>query len=809
MQGTWIHGSEGERYLVREELGRGAMGVVLLAEEAPQGRLVVLKVLLGSTLTSARLLRFSREGEIAARLSHPGIVPIHRMGRLQDGRPYLCFAHVAGARDLAQEFLQAPLARRLDWLMEAGAALGFAHQAGIVHRDLKLENLLVDAGGRVRVADFGVALLSEEERLTQSGALVGTPHTMAPEQATGQRHLIGPASDVWALGVLLYLACAGRYPFVGATQVEVLSRIVGASPPPLEETSPALAAVCARALQGDPAKRYESGAEFADALELATLSLGAAPRRSLGPALGLAGACLALGVGLGIVVRGPDSPSDSPGPSLRVGPSSPAQSEGKPTPTPPSEPAELLARAGELAAQQDPGAELAYRAAGEAGSAAAWEWLAANGPQAERSAFRRRAAEAGSASAALGLAKSLADEDSSQARSWLRRAAKAKPPLSEAMVLLSHSLRDAQAGPVNAKQADAWFEQALEAGEPRALLERGRREYRTRLQSRGAERVRQAAEAGHAEASLQLGRWLATGWRGHAPDLAEAEVQLRRALAAEVPDAAGHLGRILFAAGKSLEAERLWREKAAAGDRLAQAEWARHLCYHLGRKTEGRKLLQAAAEADSPHPRALLHWARLLNAGGKRQEALAFAQRAAKAGEVEAKPLIAELWMRRGARREALELLQSALDEGVGVAGLALSSISSDGPAKARYMREGAALHEPSILGSLSQSAARAKRFDLCRDYLERAAATGDSSAHVLLANFHERGLFGQPDLDQAELHWLEGARRRRSEAAVGLAKLVALRPQSSHRAEAKLWLLAACKRGDVEAIKTRQGLGW
>lgn len=806
MQETWIQGNQGERFLVRQELGRGAMGLVLLADEAPSGRRVVLKILLHAS--GPALERFAREGEVAARLQHPGIVPIHHAGTLLDGRAYLCFAHVQGARDLESAFLQASLERRLEWLMEAGAALGHAHQQGVVHRDLKLANLLIDSGGRVRVADFGVALLSDHERLTQTGALVGTPHTMAPEQATGQKDAVGPASDVWALGVLLYLACAERYPFEGSNQVEVLQAIVGGQAKPLTGVPRAIREVVTRALERDPERRYADGSEFADALELATLA-GEAARSPIPLLVGALVVTVAVGVGIGLALRpAAESAEASPRSTVAIAtpsPSSPAPST--PTASEPESPAQLLAEAKALASTGRSGVRGAYLRAAQAGSLEAQEYLSVRGPQPAREFWRARAAEGGSASAACALGKSLVDTDPKLARSWLLRAAEAD--YRPAMVPLSRSYRDERAGPVEPVNAERWIRAALLKGDPEALLGAARNDFRQGRRDKAVERVRQAVAEDYGEAYIQLGRWQARGWEGAPPDLDAAEASLRRALELETPDAAGYLAIVLHDNGKSPEAERLLQERVASGDRLCLAQWGRVLYFYMGRREEGLEALRRAAAPRPAHPQVDLFLGRVLASAGRYKEAEPYAVSASKGGVLEGKLLVAELCSRRGAKREARAVLLAALREGLPMAGLALTGVAETEEERFRFLQGAIALHDPQTLLMFSKTAAEKKRFDECRDYLERAVASGDTKSHLLLAAFHERGVFGKPDLRLAEKYWLGAARRRSCAGAVGFAKFVAGRPKSPRLEEAKHWLAEACKTGDRESLALKRSLGW
>ncbi|MCA8920622.1 MAG: protein kinase [Planctomycetes bacterium] len=256
-------------FLLLEELGRGGAGAVWRARDS-RGREFALKVMLRPE-SEVALARFQREGELTARLAHPGIVKVHASGVVQ-GWPFLVCELVAGSTLEAFARRSGPDARARV-VLQVARAVGYAHSQGVVHRDLKPANVLVDAEGVARVADFGAASAADLERLTQTGALVGTPLFMAPEQLAGRRDAWGPPTDVWALGVMLYESLTDRYPFSGDSLVALSARVVRGDPvPPIEHDpgiSRALNAVCLRALQVDPQARYPHGGAFAEALEAA------------------------------------------------------------------------------------------------------------------------------------------------------------------------------------------------------------------------------------------------------------------------------------------------------------------------------------------------------------------------------------------------------------------------------------------------------------------------------------------------------------------------------------------------------------
>ncbi|RMG14505.1 MAG: serine/threonine protein kinase, partial [Planctomycetota bacterium] len=262
-------------YEVLRELGRGGMGVVYEARQARLERRVALKVLLGGDLSSAHhVARFQREAELAARLKHPNIARIHDVG-VVDGLHYYAMDLIEG-RPLADLLRESAIEvhRAVEIARDAARALGHAHRLGVVHRDVKPGNILVDEGGRAVVTDFGLARELDADaaaRLTRSGAQVGTPRYMSPEQAGGRDDEVGPASDVFGLGVVLYELLTRRPPFSGSDLGELTRRISEDDPPPPSRCArgipPPLDAVVLEALAKRPEDRYPSGAEFADDLE--------------------------------------------------------------------------------------------------------------------------------------------------------------------------------------------------------------------------------------------------------------------------------------------------------------------------------------------------------------------------------------------------------------------------------------------------------------------------------------------------------------------------------------------------------------
>lgn len=259
-------------YEILGELGRGGMGVVYRARQISLNRPVALKMIRAGVLADAEdLRRFQNEVEAVALLDHPGIVPVYEVGEL-DGQRYFSMKLIEGGGigDRLEAFRDDPrAAARL--VAEAAEAVAHAHARGVLHRDLKPANLLVDAGGRLLVTDFGLAKrLAEDVELTQTGAILGTPAYMSPEQAAGRRGTVTTATDVYGLGAVLYTLLTGRAPFAGESVVETLDA-VRSSPPTeprrLNSKAPlGLETICLKCLEKEPGRRYGTAQALAEDL---------------------------------------------------------------------------------------------------------------------------------------------------------------------------------------------------------------------------------------------------------------------------------------------------------------------------------------------------------------------------------------------------------------------------------------------------------------------------------------------------------------------------------------------------------------
>ncbi|HKB01730.1 MAG TPA: serine/threonine-protein kinase [Gemmataceae bacterium] len=309
------------RYRILRPLGRGGMGSVYLARDTELDRLVALKVPHLRPDDAEAQERFQREARAAATIEHPNVCRVYDVGKI-DGTPFLTMAYIDGptVADVLRDE-PVPPRRAAELTRDVARALAEAHRRGVVHRDLKPGNILIGPDGEPVVTDFGLARRAADDlRLTTPGAFVGTPLYSSPEQAAGDTERIGPASDIFSLGVVLYEMLAGRPPFTGS-RTDVLAGIMSKDPPPPSAVrsglDPRLDAITRRALAKEPADRFADMDAFADALEVSlrapsTTGPGRLPRRAM--------LVIGLIAMIGLIVllirwpRGDAGPGPKPGP---------------------------------------------------------------------------------------------------------------------------------------------------------------------------------------------------------------------------------------------------------------------------------------------------------------------------------------------------------------------------------------------------------------------------------------------------------------------------------------------------------------
>jgi eukaryotic-like serine/threonine-protein kinase len=262
-----------DRYRLLVKVGEGGMAEVYRAQDTLLGRAVAVKLLRPQyNSESSFLVRFLQEAQAAAGLSHPNIVTVYDVG--QDGEQrYIVMEYVEGVslKEIILESAPFSVDRAVDIGLQICRAVGVAHRAGLVHRDIKPQNVLFTADGRVKVTDFGIArALGAPKSLTEEGTVWGTPHYISPEQASGEE--VGPPSDVYSIGIVMFEMLAGRLPFDGPSSVAIAMKHVREPAPPVTRWNsavpPDLARMIARALSKSPEDRYATASEFAQALRV-------------------------------------------------------------------------------------------------------------------------------------------------------------------------------------------------------------------------------------------------------------------------------------------------------------------------------------------------------------------------------------------------------------------------------------------------------------------------------------------------------------------------------------------------------------
>jgi len=285
-------------YRIVEKIGAGGMGEVFLAQDTTLNRRIALKFMPAHIASDKDLrVRFTREAQAAAQLDHPNIVSVYEVGEYR-GLPYIAMAHIEGEslRDIIKNGTLST-SESVNLALQICEGLKTAHEAGIVHRDVKPANVIIDRSGRVRILDFGLATIAGEDKLTKTGTTLGTVGYMAPEQILGKR--VGRQADLFSVGVILYEMLTGRRPFDGHNDAAVLRAITDSTPEPIARfksgVTGELQQVVNKALAKDPATRYQHADDMVTDLKRLGLET-AKPRKKRRIALAVAAAGLVLSV---------------------------------------------------------------------------------------------------------------------------------------------------------------------------------------------------------------------------------------------------------------------------------------------------------------------------------------------------------------------------------------------------------------------------------------------------------------------------------------------------------------------------------
>jgi serine/threonine-protein kinase len=260
------------RYEIRDEIGRGSMGVVYRAHDPHIDRIIALKVLRHDRIVSEEFVqRFLKEAKAIGRLSHPSIVTVYDVGQDQ-GNLYIAMEFLEGiSLDKIIEKKRLNIEEIIDLGVQVAEALNYAHQQGVIHRDIKPANIVLTPDSRVRITDFGIARIEDPEstRQTQAGDILGTPSYMSPEQVQGQE--VDGRSDLYSLGVILYELLTGKRPFVGDTMTATflaITRDIPAVPSKIDPSVPQpLSDILMKCLRRQPGERFQTGSEIIESLK--------------------------------------------------------------------------------------------------------------------------------------------------------------------------------------------------------------------------------------------------------------------------------------------------------------------------------------------------------------------------------------------------------------------------------------------------------------------------------------------------------------------------------------------------------------
>ena len=276
------------RYEILGEIGKGAMGVVYRANDPLLSRIVAIKTVNMSSDPEEMAeyeARFYQEAKAAGGLNHPNIVTVHDIGK-SGNLVYMAMEYLEGEelRELMKPGAPLPVARAVDIAAQVADGLGYAHEHGVVHRDVKPANIMILASGPAKITDFGIARMRSAEVRTQTGVVLGSPRYMSPEQVAGKR--AAPRSDIFALGVIFYEMLTGKAAFAGDDITSVMYQILNVVPPPPSSVNPAIPQVLdfivAKALAKTPEDRYQNATELARDLHESAKDIPSTPVRAAG-----------------------------------------------------------------------------------------------------------------------------------------------------------------------------------------------------------------------------------------------------------------------------------------------------------------------------------------------------------------------------------------------------------------------------------------------------------------------------------------------------------------------------------------------
>lgn len=741
-------GSQIGPYTITREIARGGQGAVLEARD-PSGAAVALKLLLDDDEESRA--RFLREAETLARLEHPNLIRVRDLGQTPGGVAYLALELVRGQSlaDWVRGAGPPPPDEVRRVMASAAETLHYCHEQGLVHRDLKPQNLLLEAEtGRVVVVDFGLVrrnklalAWSTQDRasLTQEGAIMGTPAYMPPEQIASESGGVDRRSDVYGLGATLFFLLTGEAPFKGPGVLQLLAQVVDSPPPDPRSSRPDLpadlASLCLRSLAKDPGERPSTGLEFAEGLVAVAPSLTWRPL--------LIGAVALLGLAFGLSAYGASALLSEPSAVVASATPTPLASSPAAAPQVPSSPEdprrEAMARAlrllerGEAKATKD--AEDLLTGLAEGGSVEAMFRLGlikAEAEDPEARTWLEQATKANHTRAMLELGILYAKgrsviQDRARARSLYQRAAEAGLP--EGMTQLALCQLEGKGGETDLPQALRWLKRAADRDEPGAMAALGAcalaGEGLRRDPERAFEWFEQAVAKGHTGAMIQLARLCRSGAGARKRDLKRATDLYRRA--AEGGDAAAFFPygeALLLGEGtpRDYPAAFKWFSKAAKDEDPAAMSRLGLLYY------EGRPGVPS-------DPAAGVAWLEKAAARGQAEAMFTLGQALLEGKGIEQNLRSGGSWIERaaeGGELNAMVLFYRLLSVGRGV--------EVDKAAALKWIERAAEGGHAQGMGLWGSELRQAKEPLRAIPYLTRGAERGDLASMYSLASCYTRG---------------------------------------------------------------------